>query len=208
MNKLFTSRQLRTQWQGFLAKKLLSWQKYSTYGFYRRTEDFVQWLVFDQSTYEHTLRVHCAMQTLAEQFPTPDLTLGKIIRDHKGGELRISSQLTSKDIEYIIAEIINQVQPSVIAPLSTEGVAELLNKYDGVHTSAFVARGVIDIIRGDNNNGRHSFMIALEKYHQIDAMWARPLEKHIQEWLSLDDEELFNQIRHDGQIGVNILRLK
>ena len=51
MKTQVSSRQLSRKWQALLAQRLSGWIKYGTYGLYRRTEDFVQWLVLDPSAY-------------------------------------------------------------------------------------------------------------------------------------------------------------
>ena len=203
-----SARHLSRTWQTLLAQRLSGWTKHRTYGLYRRTEDFVQWVVLDPSIYDSTLRIHYAVQTLAEQFPTEALTLGDIVRNSQGGELRLSAELPVQDTEQILAAIVGQIAPSVAIPFSAEHVAQFLDTHQFVHGSAILARGVAAVILGDTESGRNLLKAAFDQYHQMPPIWARALADRIHTWLETEDERMLNQVRRDALVGAKLLHLK
>jgi len=208
MKTQISSRQLSRKWQALLAQRLSGWIKYGTYGLYRRTEDFVQWLVLDPSAYEPILRVHYTIQTLAEQFPAADLTLGGIVRNSQGGELRLNAELIVQDVEQTTTAIMIQIAPAITDSFSAESVAQFLDTRQFTHVSAFVGRGIAAVALGDKDLGQHLFRVAFAQYQQMTATWARPLEARVHKWLEIEDKELLNQLRRDALVGAELLRLK
>lgn len=188
--------------------RLASWHKHRKNALYRRTEDFVQWLLFDTSEFRVATRPHYSIQALATQFPTIALTLGNHIRDKRGVALWLKVDDWKKRKEEIIDRIAQQIVPPALEPLTIEAIMEFFDRFESDHESAITARGIATIIAGEMEAGYAYFRQALEKYKNIPYPWARVEEARLTGWLACAPEDIVAVLRHEAEIGAQLLGLK
>lgn len=208
MTNSHSSRQVSRKLQSLCLNALPLWQKHRTYGLYRCTEDFVQWLIFDSSAYTASVRVQYAIQPLAVQFPAEALTIGDMIRNTDSGELRVDQLQLDENNYKIVQNIIEQVAPSATLAFTIEDVVEYLNHYSKDHVAVLIAQGIAIIAFGEAQQGREIFQVAYDWYQRIDTAWAHIEELRVLSWLNTPDNELISLLRRDAAVGKALLHLK
>jgi hypothetical protein len=208
MTKSTPTRQLLRKGRSLLSRRLPQWTKYRGHGLYRRTEDFVQWLVLDPSSYKTAFRVHYAVQALAERFPVESLTLGDFVRSDLGIELSFLSESLLKNPDEFVEYTINQVSPTATVPFSARSVDDFLEERKTKHVSALVAQGIAKIAQGDIQLGRTFLCEAVDWYNCIDTPWAKSNLDRIQAWLMANDLVILERLRSDAYVGASLLHLK
>ena len=188
--------------------KLPSWRKHRKNALYRRTEDFVQWLLFDTSSFRVAVVPHFALQALAVQFPTKALTLGDRVRNTQGSGLWITPDDYKTKREEIAERIVQQVNPPALEPLTNQAILMFLERLQSTHASAVTARAVTKIVEGDFDDGYRYLNQALDKFRRISAPWARIEEARLNGWLSCASEDIIYVLRQQAQVGIQLLRLK
>lgn len=207
MTETISTRQLLRQGQSLLKKELPSWKKYKGYGLYRRTEDFVQWIVLDPSSYESSFRIHYAVQALAERFPVEALTLGDFVRSDMGGEFRVFQETLLKDGSNFTRRVISQIKPLSSIDLTARIIDEFLAERRINHVASPVAQGIAKIMQGQMQEGRLLLEYAIQWYTHMEASWAQENMKCLQQWISADDMSLLQQLKQAAQEGGLLLRL-
>ncbi|MBI1877524.1 MAG: hypothetical protein HYR94_04715 [Chloroflexi bacterium] len=205
---MMNSTQLIINFQDVCATRLTTWQKHRKNALYRHTEDFVQWLLFDKSSSDVSIIPHYSVQLLATQFPSVDLTLGDRVRGERGNDLWITLDDWKMRKDEIVEQIIQQVKPSAIEPLTTRAIREFLTGFPSKHEAAITARGIVAIVAGDTEEGYHYLKQALNKYTNIPYPWARVEEIRLNDWLSCTPEDIVPILRKQAEIGAKLLNLK
>jgi hypothetical protein len=188
--------------------KLTVWHKYRKYALYRRTEDFIQWLLFDTSEFGVAARPHYSIQALATQFPAEALTLGDCIRDKRGVELWLRSDDWQPRKDEIVEQIVRQIDPPAFEPFTIEVVVDFLNRFKSEHIAAITARGIAALIAGDMGKGYAHLKQALKKNKDDPRSWARVEEARLNGWLSCSPDDIVSVLRQQAEIGAQLLRLK
>lgn len=200
--------QLTNSLQNACLTRLVSWRKHRKYALYRRTEDFVQWLVFDTSEFSVAARPHYSIQALATQFPAESLTLGDMVRDKRGLESWITPDEWKTQHDEIVDRIIVEINPPALEPFTVDAVLEFLNHFKSDHVSAITAYGIAMIITGNIEDGYYRLRQALAQYKNIPSPWARVEEAHLNGWLSCGPEDIVSVLRQQAATGAQLLRLK
>lgn len=201
-------KQLVLNFQSLCAKKLATWKKYRKYALYRCTNNFVQWLNFEHSDFDVKIRPSYSIQALATQFPTIALTVGDLVRDQRGVEwwLRVDDWRNRRD--EISEQIIRQIDPPALEPLTIEVVMEFLNRFQSNHEAVVTTRGIAAIVAGEVELGYRHLHQALEKYRSIPYEWARVEEARLTGWLSCTPENIVRVLHQEAEIGAQLLGLK
>ncbi len=202
-----TSRQLQSNCQSTCLKRLPEWRKRRFYGLYRCTDDFVQWILFEKSRFNIQVVSHYAVQALAEQFPEEALTLGRRVRNVKGGDLWIQPNDWESQPNEIAEAILSQVDPPPLKPLSAQEVIDFLDRLGSEHVSALTTYGIAFVTLGDTDRGYKYFEDAVHSYKKMNVAWAESNQRRIQSWLAHSPDQLLATLRHDAKIGVKLLRL-
>jgi hypothetical protein len=188
-------------------KQLSGWEKWRSIAIYRRTEDFVQWLLFETLSFQ-AVRPSYAIQALATQFTEVSLTIGDFARTDQGTPLYIEWESWSSFHENLMEVVLSEVQPSVTVPLTTQTVIDYLDMVPNNHVNFLVTRGIANIVTGNTDLGRRNLKKAQDWYGQITTSWAREEEHRILSWLELSNETLLSKLREDAQVGATLLKLK
>ncbi|MDL1895770.1 hypothetical protein FBQ82_05820 [Anaerolineae bacterium CFX7] len=202
-----TSRQLQSKFQSVCLKYLPEWRKRSSYGLYRCTDDFVQWILFDDSRFNVQLVPHYAVQALAEQFPKEALTLGRRVQNARGGDLWIEPDSWQEQENETIRSIMAQVEPPALKPFGAQEVIEFLDRFGVSHVSAMTTYGIALVVLGNVDKGRVYLVHAAHLYKKMKAPWAEQNEQQIQSWLAHSPDELLRILRQDAKKGAKLLRL-
>ncbi len=202
------NRQLKLNIRAACAAHLPEWRKHRTYALYRRTEDFVQWLIFDISRFDILVVPHYAVQALAEEDPAEALTLGQRVHDSQGTDLWIRPDEWVKNESYLVNQIISQIAPPALEPLTVDAVIKFLNSFGFDHVAAITARGIASIIAGSIDEGQHYLEAAAKWYGSMNPEWAKKKEEHIRTWLACSPDALIKVLRQDAEEGVRTLGLQ
>jgi hypothetical protein len=202
-----TPHKLAQKCQRTVYKQLSGWHKRGSIGVYRRTDDFVQWLIFDPMSFG-PVRPTFSIQALATQFPAEALTIGGYIQDNRGLPLYIEWDDWYSRQEELVRYMITKIEPSVFKALHESIVLEYLGNHTFEHVDELVLYGIALAATGDIDAGKHYFTQALKQYSQMDVDWAREEEQRIRSWLECSDATLLSKLREDAQAGVATLKLK
>lgn len=202
-----TPHKLAQACQRAVHKRLAGWHKRSSIGVYRRSDDFVQWIILDRTSYG-PIRPTFAVQALATQFPVEALTIGDFVRTAEHNPLSIEWDAWNMDQERFIEDILAATQPPITTPLVATVIMDYLKMVPNNHVDFLVARGIASVVLGQNEGGRHHLEQALKQYSQMDVDWAREEEQRIRSWLACSDATLLAKLREDAQAGAATLKLK
>lgn len=201
------TRQLQSNCQTACLARLFDWHKRKSYGLFRKTDDFVQWIIFEDSRFNPLIVPHYSVQALAEQFPTEALTLGRRVQSKRGGDLWISAEELNTNQADIIDAIIVQTVPSPLQQLDAQAVAKFINEFGTSHVSALTTYGIACVVLGNIDDARKFLREAAERYKKMSTSWASQNERTLQEWLSTSDEQLMHVLRQEARKGADLLRL-
>lgn len=202
-----TSHKLAQACQRAVHKRLAGWHKRSSIGVYRRSDDFVQWIILDRTSYG-PIRPTFAIQALATQFPAEALTIGDFVRTAEHNPLSIEWDAWNMDQERFIEDILAATQPPITTPLVATVIMDYLKMVPNNQVDFLVARGIASVVLGQNEGGRHHLEQALKQYSQMDVDWAREEAQRIRSWLACSDATLLAKLREDAQAGAALLNLK
>ena len=194
--------QFQAELQRSFAPHLPDWRKYRKKTFiYRKTEDFVQWLVFEPVGYKIAARPWYSIQALAEQCPRIDLTLGGIIRSRDGFDSWLTPQVWENEAADVITYIIGQTKPNALQPLTISSVEAFLQEQflSGDHFSVWIASGIAAIVQQEYERGYMLLRQARHMLSQINQSWAVKDTSRLDRWLACPPESILDTLRTDAR---------
>lgn len=203
-----TKQQLSKDCQAACAARLPGWQKYRSYGLYRRTEDFVQWLFFGVSDYEVQVIPSYGIQPLAIQFPTGTISLGGRVPNSRGADYWISPEEWVAHQPKLVEHILNQIAPSVVEPLSIDSIITFLELFKERDELGMVSYGIATVVAGEFTKGLSYLEKAMTVYERSRLDWSKATAQRLKSWLAYSSDELLAQLRQDAVVGGTILGLK
>ncbi|MBX7254234.1 MAG: hypothetical protein K1X50_19800 [Candidatus Promineofilum sp.] len=193
--------QFQAELQRSFSPYLPHWKKYLKKALYRKTEDFVQWLVFDTVGYKTAVRPWYSIQVLAVQLPTIDLTLGGIIRSRDGFDSWLTPQVWENDAADVITHIINHIKPNAMEPLNVGSIEVLLREQflSSDHFNAWIASGIAAIVQQEYERGYMLLGQARHVLSQVNQPWAVADTSRLDKWLKCPPETILDTLRIDAR---------
>lgn len=201
-------RQFVKSCQAACAAQLPGWRKRRSYGLYRCTDDFVQWLVFEASNYAVEVVPAYGIQSLAIQFPAEAISLGGRVRDRRGVAYWIRPDEWAERQADLVDCILSQVAPSVFDPLAVRNVHTFLEPFKEQGEFGMLNYGIAAILAGAVVEGRNYVEKAMAVYDRSSLAWSSVLAHRLRSWLSATPEALLTHIRRDALGGATLLALQ
>lgn len=191
----------RAELQNSFAPRLPHWRKYRRKALYRRTEDFVQWLVFDPVGFMPAVRLWTSIQALAAQLPTIDLTLGGIISSRDRFDVWLTPQLWESEKADVISYVVSQIKPNALEPLTIPSIEKFLQDQfvSSDHFSLWLASGVAAMVQQKYERGYRLLRQARQGLSQVNQPWAVADVARLDSWLGCPPQSLLGALRADAR---------